>query len=100
MIIYIIHIAYCALGIMGVHFAFKPNELFGRASDWLQDRLPLWLVKPLFLCPMCMASFWGIVYLLVCVEWKLYALWIIPAVTGLLAITCAMLSRNDDNACE
>lgn len=36
--------------------------LLYKVGKWLQLRLPTYVKKPLFDCPMCMASFWTLVY--------------------------------------
>src|SRR5690348_14395957 len=50
--------------IWGVHFCFMGNQIFGKTGEWLNKRLPKWMCKPLFLCPMCMASIHGTVIFL------------------------------------
>ena len=37
--------------------AFEPKEIFGWAGDWMDERFPEWLKKPLYDCPKC-NSFW------------------------------------------
>jgi len=51
--------------IWGFHFCFREKQIFGSTGNWLDNRLPKWICKPLFKCPMCMASIHGTaIYLL------------------------------------
>jgi hypothetical protein len=34
--------------------------LFERARDFIEDKLPLWLCKPLITCPYCVAGQWSL----------------------------------------
>jgi hypothetical protein len=53
-----------SLMIIGIHIACYPDMLFEAVANELDGMLPPWLRKPLYDCVMCMASFWGIAYLL------------------------------------
>jgi len=51
--------------IWGINFCFREKQIFGQVGSWLDNRLPKWLCKLLFKCPMCMASIHGTaIYLL------------------------------------
>ncbi len=45
--------------IVGVWGAFAKGELLGWFGDRLERRFPEVVLKPIFLCPPCMASLWG-----------------------------------------
>jgi len=45
--------------VWGVNYTFKTGEIFGKIGDWGRDKLPDWLITPLYDCPLCMASFHG-----------------------------------------
>lgn len=57
----------------GVNFVFQDGEIFGKAGEWLENKLPVWALKPTIGCPVCMASVHGtlifIVFLLGLVPW-------------------------------
>jgi hypothetical protein len=37
--------------------------IFHRPAKYLKSRLPEWVCKPLFSCPVCMSSVWSLVFL-------------------------------------
>lgn len=45
--------------ILGAWNAFAPGMILGGLGDWLEKRFPEYLLKPLFLCVLCMPSVWG-----------------------------------------
>lgn len=48
---------------IAIHICFTwKGMIFYKEGKWLQLRLSPWIKKPLFDCPMCMASFWTIMY--------------------------------------
>lgn len=48
---------------IAIHIIFTwKGMLLYKVGKWLQLRLPTYVKKPLFDCPMCMASFWTLVY--------------------------------------
>jgi hypothetical protein len=61
---------------------YKSRQVLSFISIYLDAKLPLWLRKPLYLCPPCMGSFWslvtGIYY-----GFSVDLLLIIPAVCGM-----------------
>lgn len=64
MIDFLVWLFISSFWIWGVHFCFMGNQIFGKVGEWLNNRLPKWACKPLFLCPMCMASVHGtVIYL-------------------------------------
>lgn len=51
-----------ACWICGFEYTFNTGEVFGAAGDWMRDKLPESINKPLFDCPYCMASFHGTLF--------------------------------------
>lgn len=51
----------CAV-IWGIHVAFERGYIFGFLGDYLANKLPSYITKPLFACPVCMASVWGVIF--------------------------------------
>lgn len=45
--------------IWGVKALFLPQFIFGKIGLWIESRSPVWLIKPLYTCPTCMASVHG-----------------------------------------
>lgn len=54
-----------ALILWGVAALFDEGMILEIPGDWLLERVPRYLLKPLFLCPACMSSVWGAVWALV-----------------------------------
>lgn len=48
-----------ALVILGVWTAFGEGMIFEALGDWLEERVHPFILKPIFTCPICMASLWG-----------------------------------------
>jgi len=46
-----------SIATFGLHYTTRPNSILGFVSKL---RIPKNLAKPLFDCPMCMSSFWGV----------------------------------------
>jgi hypothetical protein len=50
---------------LGLYKAFDEGMIFFKVGEWMFEALhPVklsWVLKPLFNCPPCMGSFWGIV---------------------------------------
>lgn len=62
-----------ALALLGLHVATRPGFLLAPPAAWAQARLPEGLTRPLWTCPLCMASVYG----------TLMALWVAPQCTEL-----------------
>lgn len=73
-----------ALVIIGVWESTGPGMILQKPAAWLQSRIGDYWCKPLFLCPVCCASFWG------CAFFFLHdfcrPLWYILALAGLMKI--------------
>jgi len=51
-----------ALGVLiitGIWTCFGQGMVMGELADWMEDRFPQWVTKPLFACPPCMSSVHG-----------------------------------------
>lgn len=52
--------------IIGMYAACNfEGMIFFNPCRYLERKLPIWIVKPLFYCPICMSSFWSLFYCLV-----------------------------------
>jgi hypothetical protein len=54
----LIQVVLTALGIVFIHATTWDGMIFSRVRVALWG-LPLWIKKPLFMCPICMTSIWG-----------------------------------------
>lgn len=81
-----IRIALGALLILGVWNAFGKGQILGSLGDWLEDRFPPKLLKPLFTCVLCMPSVWGsAVWFLTGGDWFYWMFYVI-ALSGLMKL--------------
>lgn len=48
-----------ALCLWGVSALFDEGMILGKAGEWMVKKFPLYISKPLFFCPACMAGIWG-----------------------------------------
>jgi hypothetical protein len=65
MIDFIIWVALASAWCWGFSNAFDDGEIFGKAGDWLDEKLPKMLNKPLWSCPKCMPSVHGTIWFLI-----------------------------------
>lgn len=48
-----------SLIVFAIWYSMRPDEIFGKLGDWLEDHLPDKFHPPLFACPVCMGGFYG-----------------------------------------
>jgi hypothetical protein len=60
-----------------------------------------WIKKPLCECPVCMASFWSLIYWITLIRTN-YAqlILVIPAVAGINLLLCIVLQKYTDYGCN
>lgn len=49
-----------SLACLGIHCVTRDGMIFGTIADYIRDAIGDMTCKPLFDCPPCMASIWGI----------------------------------------
>lgn len=59
MIDFLINLIPVSLCIWGIHILFQEGHIFEQLGDWMDEKLPEGLNKPLWACPVCMSSIWG-----------------------------------------
>jgi hypothetical protein len=50
-----------SLGIWSIHILFQEDHLLEKAGDWMDNNWPEKVNKPLWACPICMSSVWGLI---------------------------------------
>jgi hypothetical protein len=82
-----------SLWTMGVNTLFQEDMILEKMGQWQDENLPLWVNKPLWRCPPCMASFHGsVIYLLFMVGD--YGLWLwIPFIVCLAGVNYLIVNR-------
>lgn len=61
MIEFLLSLIPVCLGIWGIHILFQEEHLLEIAGDWMDEHWNQVINKPLWACPICMSSWWGIV---------------------------------------
>jgi len=61
-----------ALFIWGWHVLFNEGMILGKLGEWMTEKLPEWLHKPLFSCPACQSSIYGTIGFFMFVREELY----------------------------
>lgn len=79
---FILLIFIASVWIWGIRCIFSEGYIFENAGRWLEDKLPIWLFKPLIGCSACMASVHGSLW------WWVVGMVIIPVLTPVFAIIC------------
>jgi hypothetical protein len=97
-----------SLGIMGLWICFNwQGMIFEPLAYSIEElcyiyRLPHYLLKPLWSCPTCMSSFWGLVFYMLyghtylCAVQMLIAL---PVTAFINTLFCILLSKTTDEGC-
>ena len=73
-----------ALVIVGVWEATSPDKVLGPMAKKVEGIVGETLSKPLFNCPTCMASFWGLAYYFLGHRFK--PLWHVLSLCGLMKL--------------
>jgi hypothetical protein len=53
------HIIITSLFVFGYCCIFWEGMIFDKVGNWLDERLPEWLAKPLYQCYICSCFWWG-----------------------------------------
>lgn len=48
-----------SLFVFGYCCTFWEGMIFGKVGNWLDERLPEWIAKPLYQCYICACFWWG-----------------------------------------
>lgn len=90
-----IKLAYNALVILGIWEATAPDMILGKPAAALKDVVGPVVAKPLFDCPVCCASFWGLAY------WffgnRFRPAWHVLALCGLMKIVMTLAFKGNLN---
>ncbi len=46
-----------------VNVLFQEGMIFGKVGYWIENKLPMWIYKPLIGCTVCMSPYYGIAYI-------------------------------------
>lgn len=59
---FLLYILIVSAWIWGFNVLFEENNIFEKAGDWMDENLPIWINKPTWQCPVCMASAHGLLW--------------------------------------
>jgi hypothetical protein len=97
-----------ALWIVGVWNAALPGQVLDPIATWMagnskvtppiEGHLPDWINKPTILCPMCMASFHGILWwcLFIRESWHLLPFYVV-CLSGLMKVLTILVLNKDEH---
>jgi hypothetical protein len=79
-----------------VWFTMQPGEIFGRLGDFIDERLPDFLYKPIAGCPICMVPYYGSVLYWVIwhVSWQHWLITVIASM-GLNVVIVKLFPKDD-----
>jgi hypothetical protein len=60
MINFLVSLIPVCLGIWAVHILFQEGHLLEKPGKWITNRIGEYWSKPLFACPICQSSCWGL----------------------------------------
>jgi hypothetical protein len=49
-----------AFAVLFIHTTTTEGHIFEDVANWLDTKLPDWIIKPLYGCPICMSPHWGL----------------------------------------
>jgi hypothetical protein len=64
--------------VAGIWTLFRKEMIFGKVGDFLDAKLPVWISKPTYACPPCMASVWGTTFFFLSRLYELLPIWAWP----------------------
>lgn len=84
-----------SLWVFGYCCTFWEGMIFGNIGNWLDERLPWWIAKPLYQCYICSCLWWGtaIYWIFLGSDWKEWFLVIIAAM-GLNAVLSKLFKKS------
>ena len=51
-----------AFAVLFIHTTTNEGHIFEDVANWLDTKLPDWIIKPLYGCPICMSFWYGSVF--------------------------------------
>lgn len=82
-------LVYNALVILGVWESTGPKMLLEKPAQFVENGLGPYIAKPLFACPMCMASVWGLSFYFFRDKFKW--VWHVLALCGLMKLIMVLV---------
>lgn len=48
-----------------IYACFWEGMVLGKVAGWLSDKIPYWMQKPIFDCPICMTPYYSVIFALI-----------------------------------
>ena len=81
-----------AFAVLFIHTTTTEGHIFEDVANWLDTKLPDWIIKPLYGCPICMSFWYGsAMYIL----YHGFDKWIILVVFCAAGINAALVNLNN-----
>ena len=81
-----------AFAVLFIHTTTNEGHIFEDVANWLDTKLPEWIIKPLYGCPICMSFWYGSVFYLF---YNGFDNWIIIVVFCAAGINAAIVNLNN-----
>ena len=81
-----------AFAVLFIHTTTNEGHIFDDVANWLDTKLPEWIIKPLYGCPICMSFWYGSVFYLI---YNGFDNWIIIVVFAAAGINAAIVNLNN-----
>jgi hypothetical protein len=81
-----------AFAVLFIHTTTNEGHIFEDVANWLDTKLPEWIIKPLYGCPICMSPHWGLLLYVMYVYFNLEIVVMLFAAGG---INSAIVNLNN-----
>jgi hypothetical protein len=54
-----------AFSVLFIHTTTNEGHIFEDVANWLDTKLPDWIIKPLYGCPICMSFWYGSIFYII-----------------------------------
>jgi hypothetical protein len=89
-----------AFAVYGYYACFWEKAIFGKVAAWLKERLPEYICKPLFECPICLVPWYGVPLYWFLWGWQIEMIPVIFGAMGINAIVVVIENKLEDIADE
>jgi hypothetical protein len=81
-----------AFAVLFIHTTTNEGHIFEDVANWLDTKLPDWIIKPLYGCPICMSFWWGSAFYIL---YKGIDIWMLIVVFCAAGINAAIVNLNN-----
>ena len=81
-----------AFSVLFIHTTTNEGHIFEDVANWLDTKLPDWIIKPLYGCPICMSFWWGSAFYIL---YKGIDIWMLIVVFCAAGINAAIVNLNN-----